>query len=86
VSRGKVAPNLSDYARLNWASGPHLFAGDAEHARDLLREFRALLAVARAAHRLLHSGKHYRMNYRIWSALVDADARLARASGRRGTR
>ena len=56
----------------------------------LRRELRALLAVARAIHRLLHNNpKGYRMPYRTWSDLVDADkllypARAPRRSGERG--
>ncbi len=45
------------------------------------REVLALFAVARAAHRLLRHG-NYRMPYPMWSALVDADARLERLSGK----
>jgi len=84
VAKGKVAPTLREYARLNWTPGPTLFAGDTQHHRDLLREFRALLSVARAADRVAATARDSGQWSLADAAIDRALDRLRAASARAG--
>jgi len=76
TAKGKVAPTLQEY-------GPTLFAGDADHHRDLLRELRLLLSVARAAARAAadYDEESYGLHRAL--ALLHASSRRAHAAAAR---
>jgi hypothetical protein len=81
----KIAPNLSRLVA--WHFNPFINARPAPADKDEVamweaaeKEARALLACARALSMVVRAVP-MRMPYKVWSAAVDADARIRKVSG-----